>query len=61
MSNKAKPIINMVENEFDCEFEKMLDLFVFRYKAIYSTDRLRPYMFTDEKEKIKKELMDIDE
>ena len=47
--------------EFDCKFEKMLDLFVFRYKAIYSTDRLRPYMFTDEKEKIKKELMDIDE
>lgn len=47
--------------EFDFEFEKILDLFVFRYKAIYATDRLSPYMYSDVIEKIKTSLIDIED
>jgi hypothetical protein len=47
--------------EFDNRFEQMLDLFVFRYKAIYTTEQLGRYMYSDVKEKIKKSLVDIEE
>jgi hypothetical protein len=49
------------EYEFDNRFEQMLDLFVFRYKAIYTTEQLITYMCSDVKDKIKKSLVDIEE
>lgn len=45
--------------EFDSEFEKRLDLFVFRYKAIYTTEFLFIYMDREAREKVINSLINI--
>lgn len=45
--------------DFDDEFERRLDLFVFRYKAIYTTEFLFVYMDRDSKEKVINSLINL--
>ena len=44
---------------FSSEVRDAIDLFVFRYKAIYTTDRLSLYMFSEIKEKIINNLVEL--
>ena len=46
--------------EFDDEFERKLELFIFKYKAIYTTECLSVYMTKEAKEKVIKSLVDIE-
>lgn len=41
------------------EFVDMIDLFVFRYKAIFVTERISAYMFKSDEEKIINSLVEI--
>ncbi len=43
----------------DSMFQQMLDLFIFRYKAIYSVERIGYYMSPDTKKKIVSSLTDV--
>lgn len=45
--------------EFDFEFEKALELFIFRYRAIYTEERLHLYMRREVKDKVISELVDV--
>ena len=53
--------VNINRYRFDYGFDQILDAFVFRYKAIYTVERLGKYMFPDTKERIMKSLADIEE
>lgn len=45
--------------EFDLEFEKVLELFIFRYRAIYTSERLYLYMRREVKNKVISNLVDV--
>lgn len=45
--------------EFDFEFEKALELFIFRYRAIYTEERLHLYMRREVKDKVISKLVDV--
>lgn len=45
--------------EFDYEFEKALNLLVFKYRAIFTNQRLHMYMYRENREKIIRELVDV--
>lgn len=45
--------------EFDYEFEKVLNLFVFKYRAIYTGERLHSYISREKEEKVISNLVDI--
>ena len=45
--------------EFDYEFEKALNLFVFKYRAIFTNQRLHMYMYREDREKVVNELVDV--
>ena len=45
--------------DFDDEFERRLDLFVFRYKIIYTTEFLFVYMDRETKEKVINSLINL--
>lgn len=45
--------------KFEYEFKKVLDLFVFHYRAIYTDERMHSYMYQETKEKVIRELVDI--
>ena len=45
--------------EFDYEFEKVLDIFVFKYRAIFTNQRLHVYMYREDREKVVSELVDV--
>lgn len=47
------------KHEFKCQVRYAIDLFVFRHKAIFTTDRLRSYTSGDDIEKIRKNLVNI--
>jgi len=44
---------------YDYEFEKILDVFVFRYRAIFTGERLHIYLAREEKSKVISNLVDI--
>lgn len=54
---------HLVVNKYDFGYRvrDSIDLFVFRYKAIFTTDRLSTYMFGEVKEKIINNLVDLSE
>ena len=45
--------------EFDYEFEKALDVFIFKYRAIFTNQRLHVYMYREDREKVVSELVDV--
>ena len=45
--------------EFDFEFEKALELFIFRYRAIYTEERLHLYMHREVKDKVISKLVHV--
>lgn len=47
------------KHDFDKEFKRRLDLFVFRYKAIYTTEFLFTYMDKESKEKVINSLINL--
>lgn len=47
--------------EFDYEFKRKLDIFVFRYKGIYTTERLWTYTDSETKKRVKESLTNIEE
>lgn len=51
------PVVNRYE--FDHEFEKALNLFIFKYRAIYTDEKLHLYMYPEMKEKVISELVDL--
>lgn len=54
---------HLIVNKYDFGYRvrDSIDLFVFRYKAIFTTDRLHMYMFREVKEKIINNLVDLSE
>ena len=47
--------------EFDYAFENVLNLFIFKYKAVFTTDHFSLYPTADEKERIKQAMVEIEE
>lgn len=45
--------------EFDYEFEKALELLIFRYRAVYTSERMHLYMRREVKDKVISKLVDV--
>lgn len=45
--------------KFDYEFEKVLNLFIFEYRAIYTGETLHLYISSEKKDKILNNLLDL--